>query len=67
MKSCIAAKSSGFIQHNTHVPVSEKKKINHPTFSTTKLMPLCGTVASTSTSWYFRQQLSFGFPVSGML
>jgi hypothetical protein len=34
LKACIAAKSSGFIQHNTHVPVPEKKKINHPTFST---------------------------------
>jgi hypothetical protein len=34
MKSCIAAKSYGFIQHNIHVPVPEKKKIYHPTFST---------------------------------
>jgi hypothetical protein len=54
-------------QHNTCVPVPGKKKINHPTFSTRDIDSLWDTPASTNSSWYFRQQLNFGFRVSGTL
>jgi hypothetical protein len=37
-------------QHNTHVPVPAKKKINHPTFSTQGIDAIGGTAASTSSS-----------------
>jgi hypothetical protein len=46
--SCIAAKSSGFIQHNTHVPIPDKKENQSShLLAQTKLMPHCGTAAST--------------------